>query len=388
MLAIFARTLDRNNFMNELTIQLLIPFATFLSFIVVFLSIPTILRVAKMKNLFDEPNKRTVHRVKIPTLGGMAIFIGFIFTYTLFVDWFKFPHIPFLTPALVIIFAIGIKDDILATAPMVKLGGQLLAALIIVGLGQVVLTDFHGFFGIQPNAFWGTIFTIFTIIFLVNGFNLIDGIDGLAAVTGIITLFSFSIWFFINGEYHIPVLAAALIGGLLAFAYYNIFSKRQKIFMGDTGSLVLGFLVAVVAIRFSEMNAVAHRTMLDYQMNSAPAVAMAILIVPFIDTVRVFFLRVSQGNSPFMADKNHIHHRMLALGFTHLQVSLIIGAVNIAFVILGFSLRNIGMLKLTILVFTLGMTVAYIPSWVLYYKKRHLIRRLKQIKNKANMFIF
>nr|WP_319397830.1 MraY family glycosyltransferase [uncultured Carboxylicivirga sp.] len=371
--------------MDELTIQLLIPFATFLSFIVVFLSIPTILRVAKMKNLFDEPNRRTVHRVKIPTLGGMAIFIGFIFTYSLFVDWFQFPHIPFLTSSLVIIFAIGIKDDILATAPMVKLGGQLLAALIVVGLGHVVLTDFHGFFGIQPNAFWGTVFTIFTIIFLVNGFNLIDGIDGLAAITGIISLFSFSVWFFINGEYHIPVLAAALIGGLLAFSYYNIFSKRQKIFMGDTGSLVLGFLVSIVAIRFSEMNGMVHRHYLEYQMNSAPAVAMAILIVPFIDTVRVFFLRVSQGNSPFMADKNHIHHRMLALGFTHLQVSLIIGAVNIAFVILGFSLRNIGVLKLTIVVFSLGMTVAYIPSWALYHKKKSFIKRLKRIKHRSEL---
>ncbi len=333
-----------------------------------------------MKNLFDEPNKRTVHRIKIPTLGGIAIFIGFIFTYTLFVDWFEFPHIPFLTPALIIIFAIGIKDDILATAPMVKLAGQLLAAIIIVGLGGLMLTDFHGFFGINPNAFWSVMFTIFSIIFIVNGFNLIDGIDGLAAITGIISLLSFGTWFFINNQFHIPVLVAALVGGLLAFSYYNIFSRRQKIFMGDTGSLILGFLVAVVAITFSEFNSKSNVTQQVYQMNSAPAVALSILIVPVIDTIRVFFLRVSQGNSPFTADKNHIHHRMLALGFTHLQISLIIGGVNIAFVILGFSLCNLGMLKLTILVLSLGMFVAYIPSLVLYYKKRHLIKRLKRIQ--------
>ncbi len=374
--------------MNELTIQLLIPFASFLSFLVVFLSIPTILRVARMKNLFAEQNRRTLHRVQVPTLGGIAIFIGFIFTYSLFVDWFEFPHIPFLTTSLIIIFSIGIKDDILATAPMVKLGGQLLAAMIIVGLGQLQITDFHGFFGITPDPFWSVVFTIVTILFLVNGFNLIDGIDGLAAITGIISLLSFSVWFFINGEYHIPVLVSTLVGGLFAFSYYNIFSSRQKIFMGDTGSLILGFLVAVVAIHFSEFNSVVNRPNLDFQMNSAPAVALAVLIVPIIDTVRVFFLRVSQGNSPFTADKNHIHHRMLALGFSHLQVSLIIGAVNIAFVILGFSLRNLGMLRLTFLVFGLGLVVAYIPSWVLYYKKRHLIRRLKRMKNKGRMMIF
>jgi len=366
--------------MNDYTIRLLIPFASIISFIMVFLSIPTILRVAHQKNLFDEPNQRTVHRVRIPTLGGLAIFIGFLFTYSLFVDWFEFPEIPFLIPALLIVFGIGIKDDILVTAPMVKLAGQLIAAVIIVGLGDLRITDFHGFFGLQPDPLWSVIFTVVGIVFIVNGFNLIDGIDGLAAITGIISILSFSIWFYINGYFHIPVLASALVGGLLAFGYYNIFSKRQKIFMGDTGSLLLGFILAVVAIKFSEFNRSDNRMDLVYTMNSAPAVALAILIVPIVDTLRVFFLRISRGDSPFTADKNHIHHRMLTLGFTHLQISLIIGGVNIAFVILAFILRNLGMLKLTILIITLGLAVANIPSVVLFYKRRHLIHRLKQIR--------
>lgn len=344
------------------------------------MSIPTILRVAHRKNLFDEPNKRTVHRVRIPTLGGLAIFIGFLFTYSLFVDWFEFPKIPFLIPALLIIFGIGIKDDILVTAPMVKLAGQLVAAIIIVGLGGLRITDFHGFFGLQPDALWGVILTLMGIVFIVNGFNLIDGIDGLAAVTGIISILSFSCWFYINGYYHIPVLASALVGGLLAFSYYNIFSKRQKIFMGDTGSLLLGFILAVVAVKFSEFNKHDNQADLAYSMNSAPAVAIAILIVPIVDTLRVFFLRISKGESPFSADKNHIHHRMLTLGFTHLQISLIIGGVNLAFVIMAYALRNLGMLKLTILVLSLGLGVANIPSLLLYRKRRPLVRRLKQIR--------
>ncbi|WP_439183764.1 glycosyltransferase family 4 protein [Carboxylicivirga taeanensis] len=366
--------------MNGYTIQLLIPFASFISFMMVFLSIPTILRVAHSKNLFDEPNRRSVHRMRIPTLGGLAVFIGFLFTYSLFVDWFKFIEIPFLIPALLIIFGIGIKDDILVTAPMVKLAGQLISVLIVVGLGGLQITDFHGFFGLHPDPFWGTVLTIVGMVFIINGFNLIDGIDGLAAITGIITMISFSVWYFVNEEYHIPTLAAALVGGLLAFAYYNIFSKRQKIFMGDTGSLVLGFLVAVVAVHFSEFNRPDNQYKLLHTMNSAPAVAIAILIVPIVDTMRVFMLRVAKGNSPFMADKNHIHHRMLALGLTHLQISLIIGAVNIAFVIIAFLLRNWGMLKLSIFVLSLGFTVAYVPSIVLAYKRRHFIRRLRSIK--------
>jgi len=366
--------------MNGYTIQLLVPFAMLLSFMMVFLSIPTILRVAHSKNLFDEPNRRSVHRIRIPTLGGLAIFVGFLFTYSLFVDWFKFIEIPFLIPSLLIIFGIGIKDDILVTAPMVKLAGQLIAVIIIVGLGGLKITDFHGFFGLHPDPFWGTILTIVGMVFIINGFNLIDGIDGLAAITGIITMLSFSVWYFINGEMHIPTLVAALVGGLFAFAYYNMFSSRQKIFMGDTGSLLLGFLVAIVAVSFSEFNRPDNQPNLVYSMNSAPAVAMAILIVPIVDTLRVFMLRVSRGNSPFAADKNHIHHRMLALGFSHLQISLIIGSINIAFVILGFSLRNWGMLRLSILVLSLGFAVAYIPSWALYYKRRHFIKRLKRMK--------
>ena len=367
--------------MNDYTIRLLIPFASIISFFMVFFSIPSILRVARQKNLFDEPGKRTVHKVRIPTLGGLAVFIGFLFTYSLFVDWFEFTKIPFLIPALLIIFGIGIKDDILATAPIVKLMGQIIAALIIVGMGDLRITDLHGFFGLDINYLAGVIITVLIMVFIINGFNLIDGIDGLATITGIISILSFGIWFYINGNYHIPIMSATLVGGLLAFSYYNVFSKRQKIFMGDTGSLLLGFLLAVVAIHFSEFTIPYKYPGHSFVMNSGPAVALAILIVPVIDTTRVFFLRISQGKSPFSADKNHIHHRMLALGFTHIQISLIIGGVNIAFVILGYYLRNLGVLKLTFLIFTLGLIVANIPSVFLFWKRRGMVRRL-QFNNK------
>jgi UDP-N-acetylmuramyl pentapeptide phosphotransferase/UDP-N-acetylglucosamine-1-phosphate transferase len=247
-------------------------------------------------------------------------------------------------------------------------------------MGNLLVTDFHGFFGLKPDYFSSMVLTVLGMVFIINGFNLIDGIDGLAAITGIISTIAFSTWFFINGNLHIPILGAALIGGLFAFSYYNVFSKRQKIFMGDTGSLLLGFLLSVIAVHFSEFTRLSNSTHHTYTMNSGPGVAMAILIVPIIDTTRVFFLRISQGKSPFTADKNHIHHRMLALGFSHLQVSLIIGAINIAFVILGFYFRNLGMLRLIGLVIGLGLFVAYIPSLVLYRKRRHAIRRWRAIK--------
>jgi UDP-N-acetylmuramyl pentapeptide phosphotransferase/UDP-N-acetylglucosamine-1-phosphate transferase len=366
--------------MSEYIIKLLIPFAGIISFMMVFFSIPTILRVAHQKNLFDEPGHRTVHKGRIPTLGGLAIFIGFLFTYSLFVDWFEFTKIPFLIPAILIIFGIGIKDDILVTAPIVKLMGQIIAAFIIVGMGDLRITDLHGFFGIELNYLASVTISIFLMVFIINGFNLIDGIDGLAAITGIITIISFGVWFYLNGNYHIPIMSSALVGGLMAFAYYNVFSKHQKIFMGDTGSLILGFLLAVVAISFSEFTIPSKFPDHQYSMNSGPAVAFAILIIPVIDTIRVFFLRVSQGKSPFTADKNHIHHRMLALGFTHLQTSLILGAINIGFVLLGYYFSNMGMLKLTLLIFSLGILIAYIPSLFLYLKKKEAMKRLNSMR--------
>ncbi|MBN2744961.1 MAG: undecaprenyl/decaprenyl-phosphate alpha-N-acetylglucosaminyl 1-phosphate transferase [Marinilabiliaceae bacterium] len=358
--------------MTPLLIKLLIPLTFLISFIIVFFAVPTILRVAHTKNLFDEPNKRSIHKTRVPTLGGLAIFIGFTFTYSFFIDVIEYSHIPYLLPALLIIFAIGIKDDILVTAPMIKLMGQLIAAFIIVGLGDIRITDFQGFFGIQPSYLGSVIFSIVFVVFIINGYNLIDGVDGLAAITGIITIIAFSFWFQINNSLHMPIMCATLTGGLMAFMYYNVFSKRQKIFMGDTGSLIIGFLLAVTAIRFIEFNKPENQANLIFTMNSAPAVAAGIMVIPIMDTLRVFFLRLSRGLSPFTADKNHIHHRLLTLGLSHLQISLVIGAVNIAFIILAYALRNMGTLKLFLLLAIMGIIVSYIPSHLIERKKRKM----------------
>ncbi|SFE51194.1 glycosyltransferase family 4 protein [Thermophagus xiamenensis] len=364
--------------MNDYTSMLITALAVLLSFLVVFLSIPTILRVAYYKNLFDEPGKRHIHKKRVPNLGGLGIFMGFLFTYSIFFDWFHFRPIPFLIPSLLVIFAIGIKDDILITAPMMKLLGQLLAAFIIVGFGDLRITDFHGFFGLQPDYFTSFFLTVLFIIFIVNGFNLIDGVDGLAAISGIISTLAFTIWFYFNDEIHLVVIGVILIGALLAFLYYNLFSETQKIFMGDTGSMIIGFLLSVFAIRFMELNAPNVRDTLNYTMTSAPAVTVGILIVPVIDTLRVFFLRLSHGNSPFVADKNHIHHRLLTLGLSHFQIAFVLGGVNIIFILLSFLLKDFGMLKLMALNLVIGFMVFYIPAILIRFK-------VKKIRNNGKI---
>jgi UDP-GlcNAc:undecaprenyl-phosphate/decaprenyl-phosphate GlcNAc-1-phosphate transferase len=367
--------------MTNYTVFLQILFAGAISFILVFISIPTILKVSFEKNLFDEPGKRRVHKQRVPTLGGLGIFIGILFTYSLYLDWFDYRAIPFLIPAMLVIFSIGIKDDILVTAPIMKLLGQLLAAFIIVGFGDLRITDFHGFFGLRPDYFVSLSFSILFVVFIVNGFNLIDGVDGLAAITGIITTAGFSFWFYINGDHIMPVLGAILIGALIAFLYFNVFSKTQKIFMGDTGSLLIGFIVAVFAIRFMEFNVEPLCPALTYTMTSAPAVALGILVIPVMDTIRVFFRRISKGQSPFNADKEHIHHRLLTLGFSHLEVALTLGGVNILFILFSYFLRDFGMLWLFIANFILGLLVFQLPSVAIRLRKRQILKGKRKAPN-------
>ena len=366
---------------NEL-LQIL--FAGLVSFILVFISIPTILNIAYSKNLYDEPGNRHVHKKRVPTLGGMAIFFGIVFTYSIFLDWFDYRVIPFLLPSLLIIFSIGIKDDILVTAPIMKLMGQILAALIIVGFGDLRIADFHGFFGLHPDYFVSLSISLLFIVFIVNGFNLIDGVDGLAALTGIVVTLGFSFWFYINGDVIMPVLGSIIVGALLAFLYYNVFSKNQKIFMGDTGSLLIGFLISVFAIKFMEGNVAAVRPSLDYTMTSAPGVALGIMIVPVIDTIRVFFLRLSKGQSPFAADKTHIHHRLLTLGFSHMGIAILLMSGNIFFIVLSYCLKDLGTIKLLLLNFILGMILFQLPSFAIRRKLRKLRKKgLPSIENEV-----
>lgn len=356
--------------------------AGLVAFILVFISIPTILKVAHSKKLFDEPGKRRVHKQKVPNLGGLAIFFGVVLTFLLYGDLFHNRMIPFLIPAALIIFSIGIKDDIMVTAPIMKLLGQLLTAFIIVGLGEIRITDFHGFFGLEPDYLSSLLFSILFVVFIINGFNLIDGVDGLASITGIITISSFSIWFFINGHETMPVLGTIIVGSLLAFSYYNIFSKTQKIFMGDTGSLLIGLFVSVFAIRFMEANVEDVKSFNTLNMTSAPAVTMGILIVPIIDTLRVFFRRISRGQSPFAADKSHVHHRLLTLGLSHFQITLIIGGINLFFILTSFLLKDFGTVRLLAINLVIGWVIFQFPSVLIYNRRKKMLKERDAQRNK------
>lgn len=318
-----------------------------LSFVVVYFSIPSIVTVSHLKGLFDRPGHRKCHSHDIPNLGGISIFAGIVMSTALFTNSAISNEFMLLIAGMTVLFFIGIKDDILVIDPNKKLWGEIVAILILVLLGNVHFTSLHGFLGIyQVNAYFGIALSVFVMIVIVNSFNLIDGIDGLAAGIGTLISSALGIWFYLAGYPNYAILSAALAGSLIAFFRYNVFGGPNKIFMGDTGSLIVGFVIAMLVVRFNEINIVYKGA---YAVESAPAVSFGILIIPLFDTMRVFLIRVLQGRSPFKADKNHLHHRLLLLGFTHIQSTAIIVFVNLIFILMVYVFAPLGIVKLMII---------------------------------------
>lgn len=327
-------------------------FSLIVAFVIVYISIPSIVTVAYTKKLFDEPGLRKSHQVRIPNLGGVAIFAGIIISTGLFANFKVSGELMPVLIAIVVIFFIGIKDDILIIAPAKKLYGELIAAIIVIGIGNIRFTSLHGFLGINEiNYIPSLILTGFVVVVLTNAFNLIDGIDGLASTIGMVVSLTFGSWFMLTGFYNYAILSAALLGCLIAFFGFNVFGRKNKIFMGDTGSLILGLIMSILVIKFNEAN-ITYQGI--YSIKSAPAVSFGILIVPLFDTMRVFLLRILRGQSPFHPDKNHLHHRVLKLGFSHIESTALITIVNIFFIIMVLTCQSAGLIFLMFLNLTMA----------------------------------
>jgi UDP-GlcNAc:undecaprenyl-phosphate/decaprenyl-phosphate GlcNAc-1-phosphate transferase len=333
-------------------------------------TIPVVIRISNTLKLFDQPNGRSSAQTAVPTLGGIAIYLSFILSATIGVDGYIFPGLTSIFTAVLLMFFVGLKDDILNLRPYKKFVAQLITAGILIFLGRVRFTNLHGFLGIGEIGYVeGVLLSAFVMIVFINAYNLIDGIDGLAAGLSIFTTSVFGFWFYLSGHFEYAVLSFSLVGALTGFYFFNVHGTKNKIFMGDTGSLILGTVISVIVIEFNELN-IDQTT--AYAVASAPAVSFGILIYPLVDTLRVFIIRILHKKSPFSADKNHIHHRLLVLGFSHKQATYSIIAANIIFVIPVFLLQNIGITWLMVFNILFCSIVFVIPSIVI--QKRHLIR--------------
>lgn len=342
----------------------------FASFFITFFTVPTIVKISRRKNLMDEPGLRSSHMRKIPNLGGIAIFysIGIcasVFAYELF-DSFKF-----LFASLVILLYIGVMDDIVVMRAYKKLVAQVLVSALIVLGSDVRIRSLFGLFGVyELNYFLSVIFSIVSFIILINAFNLIDGIDGLAGSYSVMCSLLFGISYYRLGEYNYPlvILSVVICGSVLAFLYYNLSNLRvKKIFMGDTGSMVLGFLLAFTAICFIDIFIDKKMPGIPrYHLQSAPVIAVGILILPIVDTLNVIIIRLAQKKSPFEADKNHIHHKLLNLGFTHRRSTFYIILYYLFVVGLAYYFRHLNINVLLIVILAAGFFGAYLPD--LYHK--------------------
>ncbi|WP_223808781.1 MraY family glycosyltransferase [Rufibacter hautae] len=315
------------------------------SFFITLFAIPSIVYVAHLKNILDQPNKRTVHVSLTPRLGGLGVFAGFMSALTIFGDLSN--GVQQVLAGCIILFFGGLKDDLVSISAFKKFFMQVLATGVVMFIANIRITSFQGIFNIHelPEGLsYG--FTFFTIVGITNAINLIDGLDGLAGtiVTIVVSTFGFFFWYaHIDTYSNYAGVAVCLIGGLLGFLRYNFYKAR--IFMGDTGSLLCGFVVSIMAIQFIEMRAVP----------SAPTVALGVLFVPLFDTVRVSLIRILKGVSPFAPDKNHIHHRILAMGFSQVSTVLILALLNVLVILFDFNFSHWG--NLILLLCLLGFSL-------------------------------
>ncbi|MBD5320664.1 MAG: undecaprenyl/decaprenyl-phosphate alpha-N-acetylglucosaminyl 1-phosphate transferase [Bacteroides sp.] len=288
--------------------------------------IPQILLIAFRKKLFDEPDERKIHHSLVPRLGGIAFTPVIFFVSFLLVGLnLVFGHINILTgsladlspilfgfSAMLLLYLVGIADDLIGVRYRAKFIAQVLCAVMLL-TGGIWINDLHGTLGIHDIPSWvGYPLTVLAVVFIINAINLIDGIDGLASGLSGVACLVYGITFYMTSQYLYAMLAFATLGVLLPFFYYNVFgdaSKRKKIFMGDTGSLTIGIVLAILSIRM------AMYPLDECIWHANPLVlGFAPLFVPCCDVVRVYLHRVRNGKNPFLPDKNHIHHKLLAIG--------------------------------------------------------------------------
>jgi UDP-GlcNAc:undecaprenyl-phosphate/decaprenyl-phosphate GlcNAc-1-phosphate transferase len=322
-------------------------FSFFTAFVLVVVAMPALIKVAKLKHLVDEPGEaRKLHHRSVPTIGGILIFAGTIIAYCLWFpsreQWqfgqnyellYALNEFKYLVACMFILFFMGLKDDIIGVSPTKKLFIHMFVGMILVLMADVRLTQFWGLLGIDEISYPVSItLSLFVYIVIVNAINLIDGVDGLAAGIGLIASMTFAYWFYRTEDFPLALLAVGLGGSLLGFLLFNF--QPARIFMGDSGSLIIGVVIYVLTMRMIEFPPL--RMSQAMMSVSKPVLAMAILAYPLIDTLRVFMIRALQGRSPFSADKNHIHHKLLSLGLSHRQVSVVLYSYTIFIIVLTF----------------------------------------------------
>lgn len=299
------------------------------AFVISLFAIPSVINLAHKKKILDVPNNRTVHEFEIPRLGGLAIFAGFFSSVTIFSDLSRNEGMQQLLAGLVLLFFVGLKDDVWPVSAFKKFFVQVLCCGIVMFLGGIRIESFGGLFGVYDiEEGVSYLFTFLVIIGLTNAINLIDGVNGLAGVLVVVISMFLGVILVFQGS-SFAIVAFSLIGAMIGFLRYNLFKAR--IFMGDTGSLVSGFVVSVLAVHCVQ----------NADVRYSPVLVASIFSIPMIDTLRVMVLRTLSGVSPFAPDQRHLHHILMRCGLGHSRVVSIIGGVNTLMAFSIWELRSL-----------------------------------------------
>ena len=318
------------------------------SFLIAISLIPIIIKVVKAINVLDQPDRRKIHVISTPSLGGIAIYLALILALVFALPISHIFEEKYFIGGIFLVFLLGIRDDVASLQAMHKLLVQIFASVLVVFFMDVKISGLHGLFGIDIFGwYFDELFTIAVISILTNAFNLIDGIDGLAGTIGLILSLLFATLFYYEGEIFSAVLAVSLAGALLAFLIYNWYPS--KVFMGDTGSLVLGFTLTVLLVKFLQTDSS------NLWQRSPVALMLGFFILPVYDTLRVFFIRLYEGNHPLAPDRNHIHHTMLRLGYNHGQATIRLIGFNALVILFAYFFRAIGELWLILSIGSLAL---------------------------------
>lgn len=353
--------------------------ASAVAFIVSYLAIPVVIHIADVKKLYDAPDERKLHKHAIASLGGVGIFIGLVFACLLNLKLSLYPEFQYILAAAFVMFFIGLKDDIVILSATKKLIAQILVAAIIIHLAGLQLNNFQGIFGIyEIDDMFSIPFTYVTIILLINAYNLIDGIDGLAGSLGLLLTLVFGTYFTLSHMYGYAIFSFALSASLVAFLIFNY--HPAKIFMGDSGSLLLGMITAVLIIKFINT---AGDPASFFPLTSAIAIGISVIIIPLVDTLRVFTVRMLRGRSPFSPDRNHVHHLLIDRGLSHAAVTFICVAANIVLISSTYLLRHLGntilIAGLFVISFSiLGLLYITLPRRKMVTHRRFIMNRAKE----------
>ncbi len=330
------------------------------AFFITYVTIPLVLVLSRRYSISDDTRNSNV----APPFGGIAIFLGIVSSLIFWTKTGFTQDIITILSALFIIFLLGVIDDLIRLSPLKKLFGQIIAIVFVIYYNDLRITSMQGIglmYDLPIVASYAL--TIFTIIVITNAFNLIDGIDGLAATIGIMVSVCFMLFFLFNNDSRFVLISAAVIGSLGAFLRYNY--QPALIYMGDTGSLLIGFMLSIFAIRMIESPMEDCFSFLD---DKTPVIVIAVLIIPLFDSMRVFIIRVLEKRSPLKGDFSHLHHKFINLGFSHQQTTVVLSLINLLMIVLVISLSFLDINYLLLII----ISVCFVISQIL--------KRLKKVK--------